>query len=110
MKLSKLLEIKCVSTRIIDGKIKEIWGDDFLKEPKNINELDTYKEIERCKPILKNRLNNKINMNKYVSLLESSKLGLSNLKFTYCDDQTITSNIDIIIDKIDIFRINTHCV
>ena len=54
--------------------------------------------------------NNKINMNKYVSLLESSKLGLSNLKFTYCDDQTITSNIDIIIDKIDIFRINTHCV
>lgn len=54
--------------------------------------------------------NNKINMNKYVSLLESSKLGLSNLKFTYSDDQTITSNIDIIIDKIDIFRINTHCV
>ena len=53
---------------------------------------------------------NKINMNKYVSLLESCKFGLSNLKFTYNDDITITSNIDIIIDKIDIFRINTHCV
>jgi hypothetical protein len=53
-----------------------------------------------------NQSNNKITMNKYITLLESSKLGLANLKFTYYHDQTIISNLDIIIEKIDMFKIN----
>jgi hypothetical protein len=53
---------------------------------------------------------NKIAMNKIASLLESSKLGLSNLKITYNTDQSITSKIDIIIDTIDVFRINIHSI
>jgi hypothetical protein len=52
--------------------------------------------------------NNKIGMNKYAGLLESSKFGLSNLKITYNTDQTITSNLDIIIEKIDVFRLSNH--
>ena len=52
--------------------------------------------------------NNKISMNRYATLLESCKLGLSNLKFTYHEDQTITSKLDVIMDSIDVFRINTH--
>lgn len=43
-------------------------------------------------------------MNKYVLLLENAKLGLSNLKFTYNYDQTIISNLDVIIEKIDMFK------
>ena len=54
--------------------------------------------------------NNKINMNRFASLLESCKLGLSNLKFTYNEDQTITSNLDVIMESIDVFRINTHSI
>lgn len=54
--------------------------------------------------------NNKINMNRFASLIESCKLGLSNLKFTYNDDQTITSNLDVIMESIDVFRINTHSI
>jgi hypothetical protein len=53
-----------------------------------------------------NQCNNNISMNKYITLLESSKIGLSNLKFTYYYDQTIISNLDIIIEKIDMFKIN----
>ena len=56
------------------------------------------------------QINNKVGMNKYATLLESSKFGLSNLKLTYNDDQTITSNLDIIIEKIDVFRLNNHCL
>jgi hypothetical protein len=52
--------------------------------------------------------NNKIGMNKYAGLLESSKFGLSNLKITYNSDQSITSNLDIIIEKIDVFRLSNH--
>jgi hypothetical protein len=52
--------------------------------------------------------NNKISMNRIASLLESCKLGLSNLKFTYHEDQTITSKLDVIMENIDVFRINTH--
>jgi hypothetical protein len=54
--------------------------------------------------------NNKINMNRFASLLESCKLGLSNLKFTYNEDQTITSKLDVIMESIDVFRINTHSI
>jgi hypothetical protein len=54
-----------------------------------------------------NQCNNNITMNKYITLLESAKIGLSNLKFTYYYDQTIISNLDIIIEKIDMFKINT---
>jgi hypothetical protein len=54
--------IRC-TPRIIDGKIKDIFGDGFLKDPKNIIELNDYKENERCKTILKDRLNNKISVN-----------------------------------------------
>lgn len=53
-----------------------------------------------------NQCNNNITMNKYITLLESAKIGLSNLKFTYYYDQTIISNLDIIIEKIDMFKIN----
>lgn len=53
-----------------------------------------------------NQCNNHITMNKYITLLESAKIGLSNLKFTYYYDQTIISNLDIIIEKIDMFKIN----
>ena len=49
-------------------------------------------------------------MNKYAGLLESSKFGLSNLKITYNADQNITSNLDIIIEKIDVFRLSNHCI
>ncbi len=48
--------------------------------------------------------------NKIASLLESSKLGISNLKITYNTDQSITSKLDIIIDTIDVFRINIHSI
>lgn len=53
-----------------------------------------------------NQCNNNITMNKYITLLESAKIGLANLKFTYNYDQTINSNLDIIIEKIDMFKIN----
>jgi len=53
-----------------------------------------------------NECNNNITMNKYITLLESAKIGLANLKFTYYYDQTIISNLDIIIEKIDMFKIN----
>jgi hypothetical protein len=53
-----------------------------------------------------NQCNNNITMNKYITLLESAKIGLANLKFTYYYDQTIISNLDIIIEKIDMFKIN----
>jgi hypothetical protein len=53
-----------------------------------------------------NQCNNNMTMNKYITLLESSKIGLANLKFTYYYDQTIISNLDIIIEKIDMFKIN----
>lgn len=53
-----------------------------------------------------NQSNNNITMNKYITLLESAKIGLANLKFTYNYDQTINSNLDIIIEKIDMFKIN----
>jgi len=53
-----------------------------------------------------NQCNNNMTMNKYITLLESAKIGLANLKFTYNYDQTINSNLDIIIEKIDMFKIN----
>jgi len=52
--------------------------------------------------------NNKIAMNKYASALENSKTGLNNLKITYADDRTIISKIDLIIEKIEVFRFNIH--
>jgi hypothetical protein len=53
-----------------------------------------------------NQCNNNMTMTKYITLLESAKIGLANLKFTYYYDQTIISNLDIIIEKIDMFKIN----
>ena len=83
------------------------YGDDRDKTIEYLNKLincgiEKYNEE-------KNK-DNKIAMNKIASLLESSKLGLSNLKITYNTDQSITSKIDIIIDTIDVFRINIHSI
>ena len=73
----------------------------YNEEKKKDNKIDN-------KIIMNKIVMNKIVMNKIASLLESSKLGLSNLKITYNMDQSITSKIDIIIDTIDVFRINIH--
>jgi len=83
------------------------YGDDRDKTIEYLNKLINY-GIEKYDNEKKN--DNKIGMNKIASLLESSKLGLSNLKITYNTDQSITSKIDIIIDTIDVFRINIHSI
>jgi hypothetical protein len=83
------------------------YGYDRDKTIEYLNKLINY-GIEKYNEEKKN--DNKIAMNKIASLLESSKLGLSNLKITYNTDQSITSKIDIIIDTIDVFRINIHSI
>ena len=82
-------------------------GDDIDKTIEYLNKLINY-GIEKYNE--EKKKDNKIGMNKIASLLESSKLGLSNLKITYNTDQSITSKIDIIIDTIDVFRINIHSI
>ncbi len=84
-----------------------LYGNDRDKTIEYLNKLINY-GIEKYNEEKKN--DNKIAMNKIASLLESSKLGLSNLKITYNTDQSITSKIDIIIDTIDVFRINIHSI
>jgi len=83
------------------------YGDDRDKTIEYLNKLINY-GIEKYNE--EKKKDNKIGMNKIASLLESSKLGLSNLKITYNTDQSITSKIDIIIDTIDVFRINIHSI
>lgn len=83
------------------------YGDDRDKTIEYLNKLINY-GIEKYDN--EKKKDNKIGMNKIASLLESSKLGLSNLKITYNTDQSITSKIDIIIDTIDVFRINIHSI
>jgi hypothetical protein len=83
------------------------YGNDRDKTIEYLNKLINF-GIEKYNEEKKN--DNKIAMNKIASLLESSKLGLSNLKITYNTDQSITSKIDIIIDTIDVFRINIHSI
>ncbi len=88
------------------------YGNDRDKTIEYLNKLINY-GIEKYNEEKKNENKttmNKITMNKIASLLESSKLGLSNLKITYNTDQSITSKIDIIIDTIDVFRINIHSI
>ena len=88
------------------------YGNDRDKTIEYLNKLINY-GIEKYNEEKKNeekKNDNKIAMNKIASLLESSKLGLSNLKITYNTDQSITSKIDIIIDTIDVFRINIHSI
>ena len=82
-------------------------GNDRDKTIEYVNKLINY-GIEKYNE--EKEKDNKIRMNKIASLLESSKLGLSNLKITYNTDQSITSKIDIIIDTIDVFRINIHSI
>ena len=84
-----------------------LYGNDRDKTIEYLNKLINY-GIDKYNEEKKN--DNKIAMNKIASLLESSKLGLSNLKITYNTDQSITSKIDIIIDTIDVFRINIHSI
>lgn len=91
------------------------YGDNRDKTIEYLNKLincgiEKYNEEKKKdnKIIMNKIVMNKIVMNKIASLLESSKLGLSNLKITYNMDQSITSKIDIIIDTIDVFRINIH--
>ena len=84
-----------------------LYGYDRDKTIEYINKLINY-GIEKYNE--EKKKDNKIAMNKIASLLESSKLGLSNLKITYNMDQSITSKIDIIIDTIDVFRINIHSI
>jgi len=83
------------------------YGNDRDKTIEYLNKLINY-GIEKYNE--EKKKDNKIGMNKIASLLESSKLGLSNLKITYNTDQSITSKIDIIIDTIDVFRINIHSI
>ena len=83
------------------------YGDDRDKTIEYLNKLINY-GIEKYDN--EKKKDNKIGMNKIASLLESSKLGLSNLKITYNTDQSITSKIDIIIYTIDVFRINIHSI
>ena len=83
------------------------YGDDRDKTIEYLNKLINY-GIEKYDN--EKKKDNKIGMNKIASLLESSKLGLSNLKITYNTDQSIASKIDIIIDTIDVFRINIHSI
>lgn len=83
------------------------YGYDRDKTIEYLNKLINY-GIEKYNE--EKKQDNKISMNKIASLLESSKLGLSNLKITYNTDQSITSKIDIIIDTIDVFRINIHSI
>ena len=83
------------------------YGDDRDKTIEYLNKLINC-AIEKYNE--EKEKDNKIGMNKIASLLESSKLGLSNLKITYNTDQSITSKIDIIIDTIDVFRINIHSI
>jgi hypothetical protein len=83
------------------------YGYDRDKTIEYLNKLINY-GIEKYNE--EKKKDNKIAMNKIASLLESSKLGLSNLKITYNTDQSITSKIDIIIDTIDVFRINIHSI
>ena len=88
------------------------YGYDRDKTIEYLNKLINY-GIEKYNEEKKKDNNiamNKIAMNKLASLIESSKLGLSNLKITYNADQSITSKIDIIIDTIDVFRINIHSI
>lgn len=86
------------------------YGYDRDKTIEYLNKLVIY-AIEKYNKITINKITtNKIAMNKIAALLESSKLGLSNLKITYNADQSITSKIDIIIDTIDVFRINIHSI
>jgi hypothetical protein len=94
-----------------------LYGYDRDKTIEYINKLINYgiekynEEKKKDNKIAMNKTaTNKIAMNKIASLLESSKLGLSNLKITYNMDQSITSKIDIIIDTIDVFRINIHSI
>jgi hypothetical protein len=84
-----------------------LYGNDRDKTIEYLNKLINY-GIEKYNE--EKKKDNKIGMNKIASLLESSKLGLSNLKITYNTDQSITSKIDIIIDTIDVFRINIHSI
>ena len=90
------------------------YGDNRDKTIEYLNKLincgiEKYNEEKKKDNKIDNKIiMNKIVMNKIASLLESSKLGLSNLKITYNMDQSITSKIDIIIDTIDVFRINIH--
>lgn len=83
------------------------YGDDRDKTIEYLNKLINYGIAKYNE---EKKKDNKIGMNKIASLLESSKLGLSNLKITYNTDQSITSKIDIIIDTIDVFRINIHSI
>jgi hypothetical protein len=83
------------------------YGNDRDKTIEYLNKLINY-GIQKYNE--EKKKDNKIAMNKLASLLDSSKLGLSNLKITYNTDQSITSKIDIIIDTIDVFRINIHSI
>ena len=77
-----------------------------LEELKGMIGVDDINKLIDIAILSYNQSNNKITMNKYITLLESAKIGLANLKFTYYYDQTIISNLDIIIEKIDMFKIN----
>jgi hypothetical protein len=50
--------------------------------------------------------NDNITMNKYKNLLKGTITGLSNLKFTYKNDELVINNIDNIITKIEKLNIS----
>jgi len=96
-----------IDTSYLPSIKRFFYGNDRDKTIEYLNKLVNY-GIEKYNE--EKKKDNKIAMNKLASLLESSKLGLSNLKITYNNDQSITSKLDIIIDTIDVFRINIHSI
>ena len=96
-----------IDTSYLPSIKRFFYGNDRDKTIEYLNKLINY-GIEKYNE--EKKKDNKIAMNKIASLLESSKLGLSNLKITYNNDQSITSKLDIIIDTIDVFRINIHSI
>ncbi len=94
-----------IDTSYLPSIKRFFYGNDRDKTIEYLNKLINY-GIEKYNE--EKKKDNKIAMNKIASLLESSKLGLSNLKITYNNDQSITSKLDIIIDTIDVFRITIH--
>jgi hypothetical protein len=99
-----------IDTSYLPSIKRFIYGNDRDKTIEYLNKLINYGIEKYNEEKKKDNKMNKIAMNKIASLLESSKLGLSNLKITYNNDQSITSKLDIIIDTIDVFRINIHSI
>jgi hypothetical protein len=79
-------------------KLKEIINNS-LKITEKLLEDEKFKKDHNLKDLEEN--NSQI-FQKFIIEMTNSLLGLENLKKTYCDDITITAQIDILIKKITI--------